>query len=292
VLRYRLLLGALFIAAFAGLCWLDETHAARTPSGAWLFPLAVLFSIAGSNEMLWLLTSHDRAPPRWLVYVGNFAIVAASGIGMFWPSLTASAGLHQFGWPLMAFMLAAVAAFVVEMYRYESPGRSIANLSATILAYVYVGLLMTFVVALPGLIALLSLIVVVKMGDTGAYTIGRLVGRHKMTPRLSPGKTWEGAGGATLFAVLGAWAVFGLLAPRMNPAAAPSLEAWRWIAYGLIVGTAGLLGDLAESLLKRDAGLKDSSSWMPGFGGVLDLMDSILLAAPIAYLCWAAGLVR
>ena len=69
-------------------------------------------------------------------------------------------------------------------------------------------------------------------------------------------------------------------------------EPWRWIVFGLAVGAAGLLGDLAESLLKRDAGRKDSSPWMPGFGGVLDLLDSILFAAPVAYLCWATGLVN
>ena len=64
-----------------------------------------------------------------------------------------------------------------------------------------------------------------------------------------------------------------------------------WLAYGVIIGVVGLLGDLAESLIKRDLGRKDSSAWMPGFGGVLDLLDSILFAAPVAYLCWVAGLV-
>jgi phosphatidate cytidylyltransferase len=76
--------------------------------------------------------------------------------------------------------------------------------------------------------------------------------------------------------------------PAPNIAAAP---AWGWLAYGLIVGVAGMLGDLAESLIKRDLGRKDSSDWMPGFGGVLDVLDSILFAAPVAYLCWALGLV-
>jgi phosphatidate cytidylyltransferase len=129
------------------------------------------------------------------------------------------------------------------------------------------------------------------MGDTGAYTLGRLMGRHKMAPRLSPGKTWEGAAGAALFAVFGSWAVFNLIGRMLNSHRAP-LESWRWIVFGLVVGIAGLLGDLAESLLKRDAGRKDSSPWMPGFGGMLDLLDSILFAAPVAYLCWATGLVN
>jgi phosphatidate cytidylyltransferase len=292
VLRYRLLLGALFIAAFGALCWLDQTRAAGAPRGAWLFPLAILLSIPASGEILWLTTNENRRPAPWLVYVGNLAIVAASGIGMFWPSLARSISIGEFGWPLAAFTLMMALAFVVEMYRYDAPGRSIANLSATLLALAYVGLLFVFLVALPGLIALVSLIAVVKMGDTGAYTVGRLIGRHKMTPRLSPGKTWEGAAGAVLFAIFGAWLVFGWLAPWLNASGSQTIGPWRWIAYGVIVGIAGLLGDLAESLLKRDAGWKDSSHWMPGFGGVLDVLDSILFAAPIAYFCWATGLVR
>ena len=201
------------------------------------------------------------------------------------------------GWPLAGLVVVILIVFVVEMWRYEQPGQSIQNLSAAILCLIYVGLLLTFVVQLAigirgdGLLQLLSLIIVVKMGDTGAYTIGRMIGRHKMTPILSPAKTWEGFGGAMLFAVLGSWATFHWLAPHIGAGSLSVMEAWRWIAFGLIVGIAGLLGDLAESLLKRDAGQKNSSTWMPGLGGVLDVLDSILFAAPVAYLCWAGGLV-
>jgi phosphatidate cytidylyltransferase len=141
-----------------------------------------------------------------------------------------------------------------------------------------------------GLVALVSLIAVVKAGDIGAYTVGRLIGRHKMTPLLSPGKTWEGAAGAVIFAALAAWLLL-LLWASQKPSGAVSTNPLPWLGYGLLVGMVGLLGDLAESLLKRDLGRKDSSSWMPGFGGVLDLLDSILFAAPTAYLLWVAGLV-
>jgi phosphatidate cytidylyltransferase len=128
------------------------------------------------------------------------------------------------------------------------------------------------------------------MSDVGAYTVGRLIGRHKMAPVLSPGKTWEGVAGGLGFSCLGAWVTFTWLVPAMT-GEAPTPAAWRWIVYGLLVGGTGIVGDLAESLIKRDVGRKDSSTWMPGFGGVLDLLDSILIAAPIAYLCWALGLV-
>ena len=134
------------------------------------------------------------------------------------------------------------------------------------------------------------------MGDTGAYTVGRLCGgrffRRKLAPKLSPGKTIEGAIGGLAFACIGAAVAFEWLVPQMiGDSTGGGTSVGRWLFFGLVVAAAGMVGDLAESLLKREAGRKDSSDWLPGFGGVLDLLDSILFAAPIAYLCWASGLV-
>jgi phosphatidate cytidylyltransferase len=298
VLRYRLLLGTLFIAALAGLCWLDHAQIGGTPPGAWLFPLALLISVLASGEVLWLMAGADQRAVAGIVYVGNFLIVASNAVPMFWPNFAMQFSFDAFGWPVSTFALCVLAGFIIEIWRFEKPGAAIARLAVAVFGLAYVGILLTFVVQLSqaisdrnqGLLSILSLVIVVKMGDTGAYTIGRLIGRHKMAPRLSPGKTWEGAAGAALFAVIGSWAVFNLIGGILNSHRTP-VEPWRWIGFGLVVGAAGLLGDLAESLLKRDAGRKDSSPWMPGFGGVLDLLDSILFAAPVAYLCWATGLV-
>jgi phosphatidate cytidylyltransferase len=291
MLRYRLLLGTLFIAALAGLCWLDHAQFGGTPPGAWLFPLALLLSVLASGEVLWLLAGADRQPLAEMLYVGNFLIVASNAVPMFWPTFAVRFSFDAFGWPIGTFALCVLAAFIVEIQRFEKPGEAITRLAVTIFGFAYVGILLTFVVQLPGLLAILSLVIVVKMGDTGAYTVGRLIGRHKMAPRLSPGKTWEGAVGAAAFAVIGSWFIFNVIGGMLIPNRS-ALEPWRWIVFGLVVGVAGLLGDLAESLLKRDAGRKDSSPWMPGFGGVLDLLDSILFAAPVAYFCWATSLVN
>ncbi len=149
------------------------------------------------------------------------------------------------------------------------------------------------------------MILFVKLGDTGAYTVGRLIGRHKVTPVLSPGKTWEGVAGAVVWAMLGGWAVATWWVPQLNSVEAASASAtpdhaWaslgsnipltaRWIIYGGVMAIVGMLGDLAESLLKRDLGRKDSSDWLPGFGGTLDLLDSILFAGPVAYVVWRSG---
>lgn len=297
MLRWRLFLGALFIGALAGLCWLDGHQTLGAPPGAWLFPLALVLSVLASDEMLRLVGSADEKPVAWIVSLGNLGIVAASEIADFWPGRAAPpTPLERLAWPAAALVIAVLAAFVGEMARYERPGRVVVRIALASLSFVYVGLLLSFTVQLrlfgsnlTGMTALVSLIAVVKMGDSGAYTIGRMFGRHKMAPVLSPGKTWEGAIGAVLGAVLGAWLAFRLI-PSAASAAAPAFR-WGWMVYGVVVGIAGMLGDLAESLIKRDAGVKDSSPWMPGFGGVLDVLDSILFAAPVAWLLWMIGIV-
>ncbi len=283
MLRWRLLLGTLFIAALGGLVWLDNT---TQPPGAWLFGLALLVTALASGEIVHLLRSGGLAPLAPIVHVGNLLLVTAAWLPVAVFGMdSATVG----DWVTMVLGLCTVLAFLGEMLRYEKPGGVVANLSGTLFGILYIGLLLSFLIQLRlgwGVGPVVGLIVVVKMGDIGAYTLGRLFGRHKMAPVLSPGKTYEGMVGAVLFAVLGAWLAFRWLMPCMEGTAA-----YGWLGFGIVFGLAGLFGDLAESLIKRDVGQKDSSSWMPGFGGVLDLLDSILWTAPIAYFFWRFGLV-
>jgi phosphatidate cytidylyltransferase len=298
VLRWRLLLGASLIAALAGLCWLDGSRALSAPAGLWLFPLALVLSLAASGEMLWMLSARDVRPIGWLLYLGNLSIVASNGVPLYWPDYPADCPLGLWGWPLVAFTLATLTAFAGEMVRYRQPGRSVITLGVTVLSFAYVGLLLSFLVHLRlvispewGLVALVSLIAIVKFGDTGAYTVGRLMGRRKMTPRLSPGKTWEGAAGHLAAGALAAWIILHFWVGSRSWSHPPEGTLAAWLAYGVLIAAAGLIGDLAESLIKRDLGRKDSSAWMPGFGGILDVLDSILFAGPVAYVAWVARLV-
>jgi phosphatidate cytidylyltransferase len=143
------------------------------------------------------------------------------------------------------------------------------------------------------MLALLTTIATVKMNDTGAYIAGHAFGRHKMTPKLSPGKTWEGSIGGFLGSIAAAMFFLGPVAGWLGCEYEQTRAEWLTgvLIYAIVVGTAGVLGDLAVSLLKRDAGVKNSSSWMPGFGGFLDLLDSILLAAPVSYALWMGHVV-
>ncbi|MGA2619129.1 MAG: phosphatidate cytidylyltransferase [Thermoguttaceae bacterium] len=166
---------------------------------------------------------------------------------------------------------------------------ALANCAGGVFALVYVGLMLAIAVQIRlgiGLFALAAWIITVKMGDIGAYTVGRLIGRHKLAPTISPGKTVEGAFGAVLFACLGSWSAAVFL-PLWLPGRCDILLVLSLLFYfGPLMALAGMAGDLFESLLKRDAGCKDSSPWLPGFGGVLDIIDSLLLSAPVAWLLW------
>jgi len=297
LLSWRLILGPTLIALLAVFCWLDA-HAA-TPL-TWLLPLAIVVSLAATSELLGMLvgdpsgppsmlTGTRAGPPAALMYVGNAAIVASNAGPLVWPDAAGHSDLARLAWPFLAFVAMVLTAFLVEMRRYERPGGVTVNLALAAFAFAFVGLLLSFLVQLRaiepntfGMTALLALLVVVKMGDIGAYTVGRLFGRHKLAPTLSPGKTIEGAAGGLLLACVGSYLVLGWYWPH-----AP----WQWITFGIVVGISGMLGDLSESLIKRDLGHKDSSHWVPGYGGVLDLLDSPLFAAPVAYACYLVGVI-
>jgi phosphatidate cytidylyltransferase len=121
----------------------------------------------------------------------------------------------------------------------------------------------------------LSVFVFLWVNDTGAYCVGSLLGRHKLFPRISPGKSWEGSIGGAIFVLAAAWAISTYLDGEM-------LTLWAWLGLGLVVVIFGTWGDLVESLFKRTLGIKDSGNILPGHGGMLDRFDSSLLAIPAA----------
>ena len=290
MLRWRLLLGVVFVAVLAGLFVVDHR---LSPPGIVLVPLVALLSLVASQELLAMMGARGLSPSSGVVYFGNLLIVLAAAVPL-WTGKTETVE----AWSLAAFAVAGMLAFVAEMRRYRGPGESLERLASGVFAVAYVGIMLSYLAALRGLgggqwgtAAIISLLVVVKLSDIGAYTIGRLAGRHRLAPNLSPGKTIEGAAGGLVFGIVGAWFSLNVLGPMIVEKSSLPMAMWRWGTFGLLVALAGIVGDLAESLIKRDAGSKDSSTWMPGFGGVLDLLDSVLIASPVAYWCWSCGLV-
>ncbi len=297
VLRWRLLVAALIITPLVFLLVVDYQRNAGAP-GIWLFPLPLLLAVAAVAELLHLFRAKGFQPAAWAVYVGTLLVILAGQLPVFgrWAvgSYPAVETLGAFGWPLAALAVAASLVFLAEMRRFDQPGNATVQVALGILVLLYVAVPMNFLIALrefhgnrQGMIALISMIAIVKMSDTGAYFCGRWCGRHPMAPILSPKKTIEGAVAALLTAALTAWLFLHLIAPAIFGTATYQPGLVSVLCYGLIVGLAGMLGDLSESLLKRDLECKDSSQWMPGLGGVLDVLDSLLTAAPAAYLCWA-----
>jgi phosphatidate cytidylyltransferase len=300
VLRWRLISAAVILSALVSLVWLDSRLTVNY--GALLLPVMLIVSLLATEEVLSLLRAKHYEPAAWPIYLGNLLIpLAASG-----PLLFALAGrefpeanpLGRGGWPMAVLAVAAIAVIGAEMGRYRQPGTAIVHAALGIFALVYVGLLFSFVALLRlhksnewGLLALVSMLTVTKLTDTGAYFFGRALGRHKMTPILSPAKTWEGAAGGILTACAASWACFHWFGPWLVQSQYVEPPVLASLFYGLILAAAGMHGDLAESMLKRDMQRKDSSTWLPGLGGVLDIVDSVLVAAPCAYLCWVLGLV-
>lgn len=236
-----------------------------------------------------------------MVQFGAWLVWLSCGVVVYWPlfggTYPPDCPIGRLGWPLGAFAVAVPAVFLSQMRDFRPGSQAIVRVALAVFVIGYVAMTSSFLVWLRlfqgnrwGMTALISLILITKLSDTGAYAAGRLLGRNRMAPVLSPKKTWEGAAGGVVAAILASWLYFAV-APRwiVGPDAVAG-SVWGAAVYGVVLAFAGIVGDLSESLLKRDVEQKDSGT-LPGLGGVLDIIDSLLFAAAPAYLCWAVGLV-
>jgi phosphatidate cytidylyltransferase len=298
MLSTRLFFGLSMIAGLLFALIFDERFAPWYP--CW-FALSAFALIAASRELIALFETTSIRPSANSVIGGVLALLIANWlphVGVPTDSMGQISALsydpaqplNAFAWPFLCFATVVMVTFVVQSPQFEAPGQTMAKIAGTILILAYVGILGTFIIQLrwcdgpyEGIIALVYLIATAKGADTGAYTVGRLAGRHKLWPTLSPKKTVEGAAGGlafgTAFALLvTAIARFGLKIPTYS---------WgETVAFGVVTSAVAQVGDLMESMVKRDCERKDASTAVPGFGGVLDVLDSLLFAGPVAYGFW------
>ena len=191
-----------------------------------------------------------------------------------------------------------VGLFSAAIFARGVSGRPLESVSLTVFGVLYTGAMLSFGYALryhpyaidrPAGTALLVLaLALVWISDTAAYVVGRTMGKRKLIPSVSPGKTVAGAIGALITSAVASWA---LVRYMLVPYAQLGLRPLHALLFGIAVSTAVQLGDLAESLIKRQAGVKDSSQIIPGHGGVLDRIDGMLFALPVAYWLLSAWLI-
>ena len=249
----------------------------------WLITLVVAaVAMLAAWEFLALTEARGAKPPR---------VLTLGMIGMLF------AGNYQ--WPEDTLTIFGLFCVVLLLYcTFRSPvDRALADATSSVFALFYLGLTLIPLPMLraqsngPSLLAFLFL--TVWAGDTVAMYAGRMFGKRKMAPNLSPNKTWVGAVGSVVGAVAVAGILLGLSSylAQLNSVKLSFADApvWYWLVLAVVVNVAAQVGDLAESALKRSAGVKDSGTLLPGHGGILDRIDALLLAAPVL---WYAHIIR
>jgi phosphatidate cytidylyltransferase len=288
VLKYRLPLGILLIATLVGLLWLDETLAGKAlpspilgqtvvPPGLVIFTVMLPISFMAARELGRIMREKGiHAQTGLTCGAALTGLIATSAVPR---SIPADHGASIVASAAIVVMLASL----VYYSRRQNTQGVVAAAGGTLLSFTYLGLMFGCILTIRrdhSAWLLLWILVVTKACDTGAYFTGRAVGRHKLIPWLSPGKTWEGLAGGIVFAAT--VAVLGVLVLRKALPDEPLPSEWEAAVVGACCAVVGQLGDLMMSLFKRDAGRKDSGHSLPGFGGVLDVLDSPLLVMPFA----------
>lgn len=239
-----------------------------------LAALFLLLTALAVNEFLGLLIKKGK------VRIGRPLIVAGSCYLFFavWLNCLTEASLLALFLPYLLFII-----FCCVRELYNDEGNPIVNLGAIMLSQLYVALPLSLInllafsdcylydCSIKYYVFPLAMYVFLWLNDTGAYLCGSLLGKHKLFPRISPKKSWEGSIGGAIVAMASAVAVAHFF---------PVLNVWQWIGMALVVVVAGTYGDLTESMIKRSLDVKDSGRMLPGHGGILDRLDSMLFAIP------------
>ena len=260
-------------------------------NGVFIF-IMMFLATAGLIEFYGLVEKRGLACFKWCGLIGGILLMSGTFLqvtGEISAVTTGYVGVYDSPARPNDFETGFVILFVLGLCVRQLLSRvnttGIVAIATTLFGLMYVPWLFNFVQKInffPGVdgrFYVLYFILVTKFSDTGAYVVGSLIGRHKLIPRISPGKTWEGFGGAIFLSTAASLVFVHFLGDKM-----PGMNRLHAVILGVLLSMTAVIGDLIESLFKREAGVKDSGRLFPGIGGILDLLDSLLFNAPIMYL--------
>jgi phosphatidate cytidylyltransferase len=281
MLSKRLITGPLLILLLLALLWSDELvgtpslgSGVELPRGLVLLGALLVASTFAVLELSAVAVAAGRRAAVGLVMAGCWALLLT-----IWGN---AAGPEAIGWPLCVIAATWFGAIVAHTRGRRTQG-VFTDAAVSVATVVYIGGFLGFYLLIRQDVSawwILAIVLITKSCDIGAYFTGMTCGRHKLIPWLSPGKTIEGLVGGVIFAVL-----IAVVANYLLSDAGYNALTWPMaVMLGLLLALFGQAGDLCMSLLKRDAGIKDSSSILPGMGGVMDVLDSVLLVGPVAWL--------
>lgn len=274
---------------------------ARSGSTLVLWTIALYIIFSGWEIGFFLLIGSVGLLALWEFYnildeknLPNFKLTALiSGVvflcgSFYYFSKIGPAQSYDFELSVLLFVMLVV--FARQMFEITRNILPLERMAFTIFGFLYVLWLFNFITKIvyvtprlptgqtTGHFYVLYLIVITKFSDMGAYLTGSVIGKHPLVPHISPKKTWEGFFGALAFSVAASWAMLHLMPNKLR-----LIDNWHGIILGLLLGFAAIIGDLAESIIKRSCGVKDSGTILPGIGGALDLIDSLLFTAPLLF---------
>jgi phosphatidate cytidylyltransferase len=285
VLKHRLTFGPVLIALLIGAIWLDEWLEGLTGfPGLIILPLLIAAVLGAVQEIAPIMRAlQTQASRRVLSICALLGLIATSLTPIVFEGDGGIAVVCSTGG--LAMLIA-----MLFYSRHRSAAGVVIATGVALICFVYLGLMSGFLFLIRrefGAWELLAVLLVTKSYDIGAFFTGSAIGKHKLIPWLSPGKTWEGLIGGAITSTLVAVGVL-LLGRALTGSDEPGrvllgIPLWQAAAIGATLGLVGQCGDLIASIFKRDAGVKDYSKLLPGFGGIMDVIDSPLLVAPVAF---------
>ncbi|MEM6474313.1 MAG: phosphatidate cytidylyltransferase, partial [Planctomycetota bacterium] len=294
MLKHRLLSSAILISIAFALFWLDYNRPVAKAPGVWLLPLLMFFATGTTWEMASMLRSAGHPIRPMIAVIGGSLIAASTAVPFLWAfseePYPADCPIGRLGWIVLSANVVVFVVLLAEIRTYgKEPeadlGQAIRRTCTAVFVSIYVGMPMAMLVALRtmhadqtdgkfGFAALITMVAVTKVADSGAYFSGKLLGRHKLIPRLSPGKTIEGAIGGIASSTILAYCCLKWLFPEADSqSGALASPLFGAVLLGPTLAICGMVGDLGESLFKRESAVKDSGKLLPGLGGVWDVTD-------------------